>query len=50
MAETQIFGEAPVFVVAFEKRGVIFVNHQLCIGDLLEGSHQRRRGSGMEEG
>lgn len=29
MAETQVFGEAPVFVSAFEKRGVILVRHSV---------------------
>lgn len=29
MAEAQVFGEAPVLVVAFEKRGIILVEHEL---------------------
>lgn len=35
MAEAQIFGEAPVFAITFEKRGIILVKHQL--GELLGG-------------
>lgn len=52
MAETQVFGEAPVFVIAFEKRGVILMRHQRGVGEVAEELWGWRgwRMEGMEDG